>query len=168
MAFQLTDTVYKVDPEKLKEIARYCERPSPLLYFYGRGDDYCAQMEPLVQQLQDELKIKVKKFEVWHDSKNVELLQKLDPARCGGVPFFYNKASHRWICGATTYSNLKAWGAGTACDPFCPPENIEELQGGGDEEEKGFGAFVGKLKAKAQEKMAQQKEAREGGSDKKK
>ena len=85
--------------------------------------------------------------------------------RCGGVPFFYNKESHRWICGATTYDNLKAWGAGTACDPFAPPpltgedkEKPEEPE----EPEGGFGLFVSNLKKKAQEKMAERNAERNG------
>ena len=87
MAFQLGETVYEADQQKLKE----CERdrndmPTPLMMFYGRGDDYCAQMEPLLQQLEKEEGLTVRKFEVWHNTRNTELLRKLDPARCGLPP----------------------------------------------------------------------------------
>ena len=156
MAFQLTETQYKVDQEKLKEVAPDRTPSTPLIMFYGRGDDYCAQMEPLLHQLQKEEGLTVRKFEVWHNTRNTELLRKLDPARCGGVPFFYNKESHRWICGATTYDNLKAWGTGTACDPFAPPPMTDkEPEPEPEEPEGGFGLFVSNLKKKAQEKMAE-------------
>ena len=165
MAFQLTDVLYEADQEKMREIARDRGNPTTsLIMFYGRGDDYCAQMEPLLKQLEKEEGLTVRKFEVWHDTRNTELLRKLDPARCGGVPFFYNKESHRWICGATTYDNLKAWGSGTACDPFAPPpmntDKVEEPE----EPEGGFGLFVSNLKAKAQEKMAE-RNAEKGDGD---
>ncbi len=99
-------------------------------------------------------------FEVWYDSRNLELLQKLDggrcvpprlsarrsrtsrgragrlsasasalapPRRCNGVPFFYNKRSKRFICGATTYENLKSWALGQTCEPFLPPPELEKM-----------------------------------------
>ena len=59
--------------------------------------------EPLKKQLKQELGIDIRCFEVWYDTTNLELLQKLDRGRCGGVPFFYNKRTRRFICGATTY-----------------------------------------------------------------
>ena len=165
MAFQLTETSYEADQEKIRKISRDARNPTTsLLMFYGRGDDYCAQMEPLLQQLEKEEGLTVRKFEVWHDTRNTELLRKLDPARCGGVPFFYNKESHRWICGATTYDNLKAWGAGTACDPFAPPPLNTDKVDEPEEPEGGFGLFVSNLKAKAQEKMAE-RNAEKGDGD---
>ena len=155
----------------MKAIARDRRDPAtPLIMFYGRGDDYCAQMEPLLQQLEKEEGLKVRKFEVWHDTRNTELLRKLDPSRCGGVPYFYNKESHRWICGATTYENIKAWGLGTACDPFAPPPvNTDKVEAPPDDEpESGLGMLVSKLKAKAQEKMAERKAGNDGDADAKK
>lgn len=168
MAFQLTDVTYEADQEKLKAMERdRNDLPTPLMMFYGRGDDYCAQMEPLLQRLQKEEGLTVRKFEVWHTTRNTELLRKLDPARCGGVPFFYNKESHRWICGATTYDNLKAWGSGTACDPFAPPpmtDKDKDPDPDPEEPEGGFGLFVSNLKKKAQEKMAE-RNAEKGDGD---
>jgi len=156
MAFQLTDTVYEVDQKRMRDIARDRRNPAgSLLMFYGRGDDYCAQMEPLLQQLEKEEGLTVRKFEVWHDTRNTELLRKLDPARCGGVPFFYNKETHRWICGATTYDNLRNWGSGESCDPFAPPPIDTSMVQEQEESDSGFGLFVSNLKAMAQEKMAQ-------------
>ena len=122
-------------------------------------------MEPLKEQLKEELGVQIRTFEVWYDSKNLELLQKLDRGRCGGVPFFYNKESHRWICGATTYDNLKAWGAGTACDPFAPPPLTGDDKAAPEEPEEpegGFGLFVSNLKKKAQVKMAERNAERNG------
>ena len=153
MAFQLGETVYEADQQKLKE----CERdrndmPTPLMMFYGRGDDYCAQMEPLLQQLEKEEGLTVRKFEVWHNTRNTELLRKLDPARCGGVPFFYNKRTRRYICGATTYANLRAWALSEPCEPILPPPN---LNADNERQQNKVQKFLSTVKAKAQEKLSQ-------------
>ena len=69
-------------------------------------------MDPLVEKLEKELKIKVEKLEVWHNSKNAEILRKLDNGKCGGIPFFFNENTKKFICGATSYEKLKAWALG--------------------------------------------------------
>ena len=160
---------------RLKFAAPSCSngQPPPPLYLDGEDNLKLRSIALDGKKLQvgrdyvlgEEEGLTVRKFEVWHNTRNTELLRKLDPARCGGVPFFYNKESHRWICGATTYDNLKAWGAGTACDPFAPPpltgedkEKPEEPE----EPEGGFGLFVSNLKKKAQEKMAERNAERNG------
>lgn len=66
-------------------------------------------MRPLVEQLEKEINVKVKRYEVWHDSDNAKLMQQYDRDFCGGVPFFYNKRTDEWICGATSYEKLKEW-----------------------------------------------------------
>ena len=132
-----------------------------LIQFKGKGDDYCAQMEPLKEQLKEELGVNIRTFEVWYDSKNLELMQRLDRGRCGGVPFFYNKRTRRFICGATTYDNLKAWAQCEMCEPFLPPPNINAPEKEPNEVQSRIQMFVKTVKAKAQEKMAQ----RSAGAD---
>jgi len=83
-----------------------------LLEFTGRECDHCNEMDPLVEKLEKELKIKVEKLEVWHNSKNAEILRKLDNGKCGGIPFFFNENTKKFICGATSYEKLKAWALG--------------------------------------------------------
>jgi hypothetical protein len=53
-----------------------------LIQFRGKGDDYCAYMEPLKARLKKEHGLTIRCFEVWYDSKALELLQKLDRGRC--------------------------------------------------------------------------------------
>ena len=36
----------------------------------------------------------------------------IDKGRCGGVPFFYNKKTGKFICGAADYDGLKKWAIG--------------------------------------------------------
>lgn len=87
--------------------------PDPdLLAFYGTECVHCHEMDPLIERLQDEEHIELTHLEVWHNEKNAELLQETDQGRCGGVPFFYNKKTGKWICGSTSYENLKKWALG--------------------------------------------------------
>jgi len=82
-----------------------------LLEFYGTECPHCRRMEPLIAQLEGEGH-KVEKYETWHDEKNAAMLEKYDRGFCGGVPFFFNTDSGKWICGATDYESLKAWASG--------------------------------------------------------
>lgn len=85
---------------------------SHLLMFTGTECPHCHDMDPLVARVEKETKLKVTKLEVWHDSKNAELLANTDKGVCGGVPFFYNGKSKKHLCGAVLYATLKAWALG--------------------------------------------------------
>lgn len=80
--------------------------------FYGTECVHCHEMEPLIERLEKELKVKVEKLEVWHNAANAKKLQEFDKERCGGVPFFYNDKTGKFICGSTTYDKLKEWAKG--------------------------------------------------------
>jgi hypothetical protein len=80
-----------------------------LTMFTGTECVHCHEMEPLVERLEKEEGVKVERLEVWHNAKNAELLQSIDKGFCGGIPFFFNSKTGKWICGATSYEKLKAW-----------------------------------------------------------
>ena len=82
-----------------------------LIMFYGTECVHCHDMIPLVEKLEKEKKVKVKRLEVWHNAKNNEILNKLDQGKCGGVPFFFNEKTKKFICGAVPYAELKKWAA---------------------------------------------------------
>lgn len=69
-------------------------------------------MLPLIDKLEKELNIKLTKLETWHNSANKTLLEKCDNGKCGGVPFFYNEKTKKFICGSVPYAELKAWAQG--------------------------------------------------------
>ncbi len=77
--------------------------------FYGTECVHCHEVIPLVEKLEKELKIKIERLETWHNSKNKELMQKCDNGKCGGVPFFYNEKTKKWLCGVNGYEELKKW-----------------------------------------------------------
>lgn len=66
-------------------------------------------MAPLVERLKDEAGVEVQEFEVWHNEGNAILMKKYDKGYCGGVPFFFNKKTGKWICGETDFERLKEW-----------------------------------------------------------
>jgi thiol-disulfide isomerase/thioredoxin len=80
-----------------------------LIEFYGTECPHCIRMDPLIQRLEEETRLKIKRLEVWHNEANAKLLEQFDKGFCGGVPFFFNKKTGKWICGSTSYENLKKW-----------------------------------------------------------
>lgn len=85
---------------------------SHLLEFYGTECPHCIKMHDLVVQLEKEEGIKIDSIEVWHNKENEERLIALDKDFCGGVPFFFNEKTKKWICGDATYEELKKWALG--------------------------------------------------------
>jgi len=81
---------------------------SDLMMFFGTECTHCHEMEPIVAKLKEE-GIDIAQVEVWHDEGNMAILKKYDDGKCGGVPFFYNKKSKKWICGNVDYDKLKEW-----------------------------------------------------------
>ena len=55
--------------------------------------------------------VQIERLEVWHNKENLEQLEELDKDFCGGVPFFINTKTGKWICGEASYKELKDWAA---------------------------------------------------------
>ena len=66
-------------------------------------------MEPLVERLESEERVSIAKLEVWHHEANAKIMREYDKGYCGGVPFFFNKKTEKWICGEADYERLKKW-----------------------------------------------------------
>ena len=66
-------------------------------------------MVPLVERLEREEGVNIAKLEVWHHETNAKIMREYDQGKCGGVPFFFNKKTGKWICGETDYERLKTW-----------------------------------------------------------
>jgi len=66
-------------------------------------------MVPLVERLEKEEGVNVGKLEVWHNEANAKVMREYDKGYCGGVPFFFNKRTGKWICGEADYDRLKKW-----------------------------------------------------------
>ena len=80
-----------------------------LLEFFGTECPHCKDMDPLIKRLEKELKVRVRRLEVWHNEANRKKMEDLDRGKCGGVPFFFNEETKKWICGAVDYEELGKW-----------------------------------------------------------
>jgi thiol-disulfide isomerase/thioredoxin len=100
----------KKKPSKTKGASP--QKKGRLIEFYGTECSHCIAMQPSIDRLERELGVKVEKIEVWHNEANARTMQKYDRGFCGGVPFFYNEATGEWICGETSYEDLKKWALG--------------------------------------------------------
>lgn len=69
-------------------------------------------MHPLVERLEKEEGVAVQKYETWHNEENAKKLVEYDKGFCGGVPFFYNTDTKKFICGETSYDELRRWAKG--------------------------------------------------------
>jgi len=86
---------------------------SHLLEFYGTECPHCVDMHALVEKLEKEEGLKVEALEVWHNEGNEKRLLEIDNGElCGGVPFFYNTETKKFICGESDYETLKKWAKG--------------------------------------------------------
>ena len=85
---------------------------SRLLEFYGKECPHCGAMAPLVDRLEEEEGLEIRKYEVWHSEQNATLMRQYDQGRCGGVPFFHNQQTGKWLCGVVSYEKLKEWALG--------------------------------------------------------
>ena len=83
-----------------------------LLMFYGKECRHCHELMPVVEKVEEEQGVSVKKLEVWHNSENRKLFEGFDKGKCGGVPFLYNKKTGKSICGEGSYDDLKNWAQG--------------------------------------------------------
>lgn len=81
---------------------------SHLLEFYGAECPHCQKMGIVVDALVAE-GLDFDRREVWHNEENMELLAKYDKDLCGGVPFFFNTKTEKFICGEATIDELRDW-----------------------------------------------------------
>ena len=77
-----------------------------ILEFYGKECPHCVAMMPMVDKLIEE-GIKIEKFEVWHDETNAEKMKEYDRGLCGGVPFFFNTETKKFLCGESDEKSLR-------------------------------------------------------------
>lgn len=84
-----------------------------LLEFYGKECPHCIAMMPLVERVEKDLKVEIRKLETWHNPENEEQRKRKDAnGDCGGVPFFVNEETGKTLCGESSYEEILAWAKG--------------------------------------------------------
>lgn len=97
-----------------------------LIEFYGQECPYCLKMAPSVEKLRKNMGVEIEQYEVWHNEGNLKKFQEYDKGLCGGVPFFINTDTGKFICGETTYDGLEKWAKGAAiAQSHSPLKNID-------------------------------------------
>lgn len=101
-----------------------------IIEFYGETCPHCVSMKPIIEELEKEMNMTVRKLEVWNDPKNRAEMEKhnqLISQACGGyaaVPSFVNTATGQALCGAHDKSDLKILFEGGDCaDGVCKPHS---------------------------------------------
>lgn len=88
------------------------DRNMSLIYFYGNECEHCERMNTLVDRFMIENQIAIIRKEVWHNKENDAEMQAIDCDRCGGIPFFWNGNTKKWLCGEVSYNDIKEWAEG--------------------------------------------------------
>lgn len=97
-----------------------------LIEFYGKECPHCLKMAPLVDKLRKNLGIAIEQYEVWHNDDNLKKFREYDKNFCGGVPFFINTDTGKFICGEAEYEGLEKWAKGLAtAQNHSPVKNID-------------------------------------------
>ena len=78
-----------------------------LQFYYGKECDHCERMKPLVAQLEKEFSVTFERYEIWHDENNRGKFDSYAKDVCPGVPFLYNTETKKFICGESSYEELK-------------------------------------------------------------
>lgn len=86
-----------------------------LQYFYGKTCPHTAKVDTAIQKMEDSLKIKVQRLEVFQVAENKKLLTS-NPEwaqKCGGVPFLYNQKTGATLCGSgVSAEDVERWATG--------------------------------------------------------
>lgn len=77
-----------------------------LYEYYGETCPHCIAMKPVIEEVERELGVTFEKLEVWDNEENARKLEEVDRGRCGGVPYFYNSETDKFVCGATSKENI--------------------------------------------------------------
>ena len=80
-----------------------------LLEFYGETCPHCLIMKPRVEKMESEKGVKVEQYEVWNNKDNAKKMSEYDKDLCGGVPFFFNTDTKKFICGSVSQEDLEKW-----------------------------------------------------------
>ncbi len=94
---------------------------SDVIEFYGETCPHCLSMKPVVQKIEADNKVEIKKLEVWNDKENQTVMKKYEDIisiACGGfaaVPSFVNTKTNQALCGAHDEAEIVALLNGEDC-----------------------------------------------------
>ncbi|KAL6072786.1 Glutaredoxin domain-containing protein [Balamuthia mandrillaris] len=87
---------------------------SDLLMFYGETCPFTKKALPEVQCMESALNVKIQRLEIWNNKTNAHMFQRLARGKCKGVPFFVNRKTGEFVCGAAQCEVLKGWASSSS------------------------------------------------------
>ena len=101
-----------------------------IIEFFGETCPHCIAMKPVIENIEKEKGIEIKKLEVWNDADNQEVMKKYESIiseACGGfsaVPAFVNTKTNQALCGAHDKEDIIALINGVDCkNNVCIPHS---------------------------------------------
>lgn len=101
-----------------------------IIEFYGETCPHCISMRPVIEQLEKDEGIEIRKLEVWNDEDNKKLMMEYEDIigeACGGfaaVPSFVNTETKQALCGAHDAADIKVLIDGGDCkNNVCKPHS---------------------------------------------
>eukprot|EP01038_Epipyxis_sp_PR26KG_P015148 gene15148-20405_t len=122
-----TSSKAKVSESKTEKIHNLLPKLLPhkdtsyLISFHADNADYCQQMEPILQRLENDLNTKVRRINVNDREDFMMLFELVGGLEGNNFPFYYNRRTSQAICGPTSYINLRRLGTGNRRHLFNSP-----------------------------------------------
>jgi len=88
-----------------------CPLPGEFVEFFGQGCHFCANMVPVVSQVENETGIDFRVLEIWYNKTNYDFMMEYASyiqRDCGalGVPTFINIRTNKSVCGQMDVQEL--------------------------------------------------------------
>ncbi|MCC7289218.1 thioredoxin family protein [bacterium] len=101
-----------------------------IIEFYGETCPHCISIRPIIESLEKELGLEIRKLEVWNDADNQKLMEEYSEIiseACGGfaaVPSFVNTKTRQALCGVHDKADIQKLIEGGDCkDNVCMPHS---------------------------------------------
>ncbi len=92
-----------------------------IIEFYGETCPHCVALKPIIEGLEKDRGIEVRKLEVWNDAENKKLMMQYEDIigeACGGfaaVPALVHTETKQALCGAHDAKEIEALIDGADC-----------------------------------------------------
>ena len=113
-----------------------------MIEFVIDNSDACQQMAPVVQRLEQDYDIKVRRVNINRRSEFAALYEACGGNEGNNLPFYYNRRTGQAVAGPTPYWNLKLLASGDVSHSFIEPPSLLDSAGSVDmNNRRGVGVF---------------------------
>lgn len=113
-----------------------------LIEFVADNSDACQQMGPVVQRLEKDFNILVRRVNISRRPEFAALYEACGGNEGNNLPFYYNRRTGQAVAGPTPYWNLKLLASGDVCHSFIEPPSLLDSSDSIDmDHRRGVGVF---------------------------